>query len=106
MAGVGTRKLLENENISVWELVLEPGQETGLHTHEHDYVFHVIEPSTLEATDVDGKLIGHLEAEPGHTVFLRVDGDELVSGERRLPSTHSAKNVGRKRYREVLVEIK
>jgi hypothetical protein len=69
-------------------------------------MFHVIEASTLEATDVNGELIGYLEAEPGRTLFLEVDGNELVSAERRFPSTHSAKNIGETRYREVLVEIK
>ena len=31
MADVGTTKLFENEKVVVWEMVLEPGEKTGVH---------------------------------------------------------------------------
>jgi hypothetical protein len=37
-----------------WEMVLEPGESTGVYTHEHDYLIHVIEGSTLTAADENG----------------------------------------------------
>ena len=35
---VGSRLLLENERVRVWELRLEPGEESDLHEHRLDYV--------------------------------------------------------------------
>ena len=40
---------------------------------------------------------------------LRLDGDELVSADEkglRVSATHSARNIGSSRYREILVEKK
>ena len=35
--------------------VLEPGERTPLHTHKHDYVWYVLEGTTLEVFDRDDK---------------------------------------------------
>ena len=59
MADVATSKLLENDKVTVWEMVLEPGESTGVHTHEHSYIIQVLEGSTLEATDAEAR--AHLE---------------------------------------------
>jgi len=42
----------------------------------------------------------------GESMFIRLEGQELVAGNLRLPATHSARNVGTTRYREILVETK
>lgn len=36
---VGTQLLFENERVRVWDLRLAPGESTGLHRHEHDYLY-------------------------------------------------------------------
>ena len=100
-----TTKLFENEKVAVWERVIEPGDSTGTHTHLHDYVFHVVEGSTLEVPDSDGNTV-RLEAETGLTMYVGLDGDEIVTEEMRGPATHDAKNIGDTRYREILVELK
>ena len=41
MGEVGTTKVYENEKIIVWEFTLEPGEETPLHEHKHDYIFYI-----------------------------------------------------------------
>jgi hypothetical protein len=105
MAEIATSKIFENEKISLWEMVLEPGESTGVHTHSRDYVFHVIEGSTLELADGAGTSLGKLEMKIGDTMSLRLEGRELVAGDSRFPVTHSARNVGSSRYREILVEI-
>ena len=43
MGDVGSYMVFENEKIMIWELVLEPGQQTACHTLRHDYVFYVLE---------------------------------------------------------------
>src|SRR6185436_18481410 len=107
VAEVATTKLFENDKIIVWEMVLEPGESSGLHTHSHSYLFHVVEGSTGEVTDKNGKHCGTLTMEPGFTMFLQLKGDELVASEEfRIPITHSARNVGKTRFREILVETK
>jgi mannose-6-phosphate isomerase-like protein (cupin superfamily) len=106
MSDIATKKLFENEKIAVWEMVLEPGESTGVHTHSHDYVFFVIEGSTAEVTDKQGNPLATLEMRTGETMSLRLEGQELVTGDLRLPATHSARNIGSTRYREILVETK
>ena len=106
MSDIATQKLFENDKISVWEMVLEPGESTGVHTHEHDYVFFVIDGSTAEVTDQDGKSLAKLEMKAGETMSLRLEGQDLISGDLRIPATHNARNVGSTRYREILVETK
>ena len=106
MAEIATKKLFENEKMAVWEMVLEPGESSGLHTHSHSYLFYVLEGSTGEVTDKEGKSCGSLQMEPGFTMFLRLQGQELVADDFRIPVTHSARNVGTTRFREILVETK
>jgi len=109
MAGVGTNVVFEDEKIKVWEFNLEPGQQTGVHTHEMEYVFYVINGSTLEVFDADGKFVMPLEFKDGDVLPLRLEGDELVvvgNESLRVPATHSARNAGSSTYREVLIEKK
>ncbi len=106
MSDIATKKIFENDKISVWEMVLEPGESTGVHTHSHDYLFYVIEGSTAEVTDKDGKLLDKFEMKAGDVMSFRLEGQDLVSTDLRIPSTHRACNVGSTRYREILVETK
>ncbi|MEE8256527.1 MAG: hypothetical protein V3R60_01440 [Acidobacteriota bacterium] len=87
-------------------MVLEPGERTGVHTHSRDYVFYVIEGSTGELTDKDGIVLGNLDLKAGNNMSFRLEGEELVAGELRVPATHSARNFGTTRFREILVETK
>ena len=106
MADIATKKIFENDKIAVWEMVLEPGESTGVHTHSRDYVFYVIEGSTGELTDKDGIVLGNLDLKAGSTMSYRLEGEELVAGELRVPATHSARNVGTTRFRDILVDTK
>jgi len=106
MGNIATTRFFENEKISVWEMVLEPGESCDMHTHNNDYLFYVLEGSTAELVDGQGKSMGALELKPGDKYFFKVEGQELVAGDLRIPRTHLAKNVGKTRYRELLVESK
>ncbi len=106
MAEVATTKIFENDKIAVWELVLDPGESTGVHTHSHDYMYYAIEGSTLEVTDKDENVLSSLELNAGDSLSFRLEGDELVGGELRVPATHNARNIGTTRFREILVETK
>lgn len=106
MAEVATTKLLENDKVIVWEMVLEPGESTGVHTHKHSYIIQVIDGSVLQATDGAGQNPVDIDFVSGATHWVEARGDELFAGDIRVPATHNAKNIGENRYREILVEIK
>jgi len=106
MADIATKKIFENEKFALWEMVLEPGERTEVHTHSHNYVFYVLEGSTGEVSDKHGNPVGALEMKAGESYFFQIQGQELVSGDFRIPLTHSARNVGKTRFREILVESK
>ena len=109
MAGVGTTKVFENDKIIVWEFVLGPGETTPVHTHEHDYIFYVLDGAPLQVFDAAGKDLGQLDAKTGAVFVLRCEDGDLVGVDDpnlRVPATHCARNVGPTRYREILVETK
>lgn len=109
MGDVGTSKIFENDSIIIWELLLEPGKRTACHTHHHDYVFYVLEGSKLEAFDENDNSLIAFDANTGDVFALTCENGELVSADckgLRVPATHSARNIGTSRYREILVETK
>jgi len=109
MAGVGSKVVFEDDRVKIWEFHLAPGEQTPVHTHELDYVFYVIDGSTLEVFDAEGQFVMPLEFANGDVLPLRLEGDELVvvgNEALRVPATHSARNAGEALYREVLIETK
>jgi len=109
MAGVGSHVVYEDDKIKVWEFNLEPGEQTPVHTHEMEYIFYVIDGTTLEVFDADNNQLPTLELADGDVIALRIEGEELVvigNEDLRVPVTHSARNAGPRRYREILVEKK
>jgi quercetin dioxygenase-like cupin family protein len=91
---VGTKLLYENDQVKVWEFALDPNEAIPMHTHTMDYLFHVYQGSTLEVSFPGDK--------PKVSVPLK-DGDV-----RFIPkgARHMARNIGDRRYVEVLVEMK
>ena len=109
MAGVGSEVVFEDEKIKVWEFHLEPGERTPVHTHELEYVFYVLNGSTLDVFDAKDALLTSLEFADGDVLPLRLEGGELIvvgDESTRLPATHWARNAGTTRYREILIEKK
>jgi hypothetical protein len=109
MGDVGTSKIFENHRIIVWEFVLEPGERVACHTHHHDYVFYVLEGSKIEALDEGDNPLIAFDANTGDVFALECEDGQLVSTDGkglRVPATHSARNIGDSRYREILVETK
>ena len=87
-------------------MVLEPGERTEVHTHSHDYVFYVLEGSTGEVSDKEGNPVGTLEMKAGDSYFFDSKAGTLFRAIFESLFTHSARNVGSTRFREILVESK
>jgi hypothetical protein len=96
---VGTRVLLETDEIRVWEMVLEPGESSGLHHHQHDYVFVYTTDDNVLEVRVPGAPPAPVRTDAGYSSYTRV-GDADAS---RL--THELVNVGEARHRQILVEL-
>ncbi len=109
MGDVGTKKVFENEKIRIWELFLDPGEKSSIHTHHCDYYFYVVEGSRLEIYSADDELVTVAEPQDGEVQGFQVQGERLVDPSGQLqdvPATHWARNGGKSRYREILVELK
>ena len=93
---VGTRLLFENERVRVWDLQLAPGESTGVHRHERDYLYVVIGDGRLQAADADGERREASDMKDGEVRFNEVDGEAV----------HEAFNVGDGSWRDIIVELK
>jgi hypothetical protein len=97
MGGVADHILYEDDDVRVWEMTLEPGQASALHKHDHEYIL-VIDSGDLVA-GIPPKdfpmdfFVGKVPA-AGNTVRVPKGGIEW------------ALNVGKKRYHEILIELK
>jgi quercetin dioxygenase-like cupin family protein len=40
---VGQRVIFENERVRIWQMCLEPGEESDFHEHKLDYVMCIVE---------------------------------------------------------------
>jgi beta-alanine degradation protein BauB len=99
LGGVGTRLLLENDRVKVWELHLAPGEDSPIHRHELDHLLIQLSGdrvAVIPEADTDGPYKHYLEAEviPGMTVFVGKGGVE------------TARNIGAELYREIIIELK
>lgn len=93
LGNVGTRVILENERVRVWEMVLEPGESSALHRHTLDYALCIVEGTSIDADHPDGTT-RHGSVWPGQVFFLKRGGIER------------AVNRGATRFREILIELK
>jgi len=93
---VGTRLLFENERVRVWDLCLEPGEATGMHAHNTDYLYVVIGDGELQRRDADGELGPVKHMADGDVVFRDVAGEDV----------HEAVNSGKSSWRNIVVELK
>jgi hypothetical protein len=96
---VATRLLMENERVRIWEMDLAPGARSDTHHHELDYVLVQIEGDRIAAQP---------EPDSGGAYRQYIEGD-VVPGKARYivrGGIETAINVGTRRYREILIELK
>jgi len=97
LGGVGTKLLFEDARVKIWEMVLEPGEASDLHHHEHDYYLAISEGDLVAGVPPKSSgmdfFVGIVPPE-GNTVPVPKGGTEW------------AYNIGKKTYREILIELK
>jgi beta-alanine degradation protein BauB len=91
---IGTEFLREDEDVRIWRIVLDPGDEAPWHTHYLDYTSIVVEGALLERYNGDGST-DRYEVKPGDTM-------RLYEGSRK----HALKNVGTTRFSNIIIELK
>ena len=99
LGGVGTRVVFENDRVRIWELRLEPGEDSAVHRHELDHVLVLVSGDRIAVEpepDSQSPYREYLAADvvPGMVTFVPKGGVE------------TAVNVGAQPYYEVIVELK
>jgi predicted metal-dependent enzyme (double-stranded beta helix superfamily) len=99
LGGIATRVLLENDRVKIWEMDLAPGEESDIHEHTMDYILVVLEGDKIAGVpqeDSAGLYNEYVEVDvnPGDHFWIEKGGIE------------TARNIGKKRYREIAIELK
>ena len=99
LAEVGTKLLFENERVRIWELHLNPGEESPVHRHDLDYVLvqiHGDRMAVVPEPGSGGPYPEYMEADvvPGQHFYIEKGGLE------------KARNIGSQPYFEIIVELK
>jgi len=99
LGDVATSLLHEDDRVRIWELLLEPGEETAPHRHLLDHIIVVIEGERIAGVPhplSTGRAAEYIEADvvPGRWFRQQRGGVEI------------ARNVGTTRFREILIELK
>jgi beta-alanine degradation protein BauB len=96
---VGTRLMFENERVRVWDLALAPGESLEKHIHRTDYFFIVESGGLIRFADPD---------DPDDSFDLQFEDDQVtfvpVEGEGKIDNRLT--NIGTKRHRNYVIEIK
>ena len=93
---VGTKLLLENNRVRIWEIRLEPGQRAPFHWHTTSYFFVCVEAGRSRSRFPNGFYLDG-DSEVGEAVFLDIAPDE--------PPVHDLENIGDTTLRYTTVEL-
>ena len=100
LGDVATTMLFENDRVRVWELSLPPGASSDAHEHTLDYLLVQLEGDKITGDfepDTHGAYPPGLvegDVAPGNVFYTEKGGIE------------TARNTGKKPYREILIELK
>lgn len=90
---IGTRVLLENSRVRVWEVALDPGEAQGWHLHHNPYVVLCLSTSPCHMDWLDGSPARQLSETVGGSVY------------RPVSPVHMLTNHGDAPYRNRLIEV-
>jgi hypothetical protein len=90
---IGTRVVLENSRVRVWEVALDPGEAQGWHLHHNPYVVLCLATSPCHMDWLDGSPARYLSETVGGSVY------------RPVSPVHMLTNDGDAPYRNRLIEV-
>ncbi|HET6298250.1 MAG TPA: hypothetical protein VFG33_33040 [Kribbella sp.] len=90
---IGTRILLENDRIRVWEVALDPGEAQAWHLHHNPYVVLCLSTSPCHMDWLEGSPARQLSETVGGSVY------------RPVSPVHMLTNHGDAQYRNRLIEL-
>ena len=93
LGDVANRFVFEDERVRIWEMKLEPGEQSDFHEHSLPYVLCILEGESIDADLEDGRTF-KIPVEPGKVLSLPPGGRE------------TAVNRSGVRFREILIELK
>jgi predicted metal-dependent enzyme (double-stranded beta helix superfamily) len=91
---VGQRVVFENDQVRVWEILLEPGEQQPWHQHQNPYVVVALSQADNRIDPVDGGEPRLVHESSGGVVYR--DAGEV----------HMLTNQGTTRYYSRLIELK
>jgi hypothetical protein len=93
---LGTRLILENDRVRIWEHRVPSGQTGPTHLHRRPYVSVVIRGSSGDTLDPNGVVLEH---------FTLTAGSVYWYGEEDLPEIHALRNSGEDEILIVTTEL-
>jgi hypothetical protein len=93
---VGTRILLSNDRVRIWEIVLAPGERAPFHHHTTTYFFVCVDAGRARSRFPNGSYID-LDYEVGFTWFTEISEDAR--------EVHDLENIGDTTLRFTTVEL-
>jgi len=93
---VGTKLLLENDRVKIWEISLEPGDRAPFHWHAHTYFFVCVEAGRVRTHFPNGFYVDG-DSEVGECMFMDHSAEE--------PGVHDLENIGTTTVRYTTVEL-
>jgi hypothetical protein len=90
---IGTRVVLENSRVRVWEVALDPGEAQAWHLHHNPYVVLCLSTSPCHMDWLDGSPARQLSETVGGSVY------------RPVSPVHMLTNHGDAQYRNRLIEL-
>ena len=96
---IGTKLLMENDKVRIWELALAPGERSTLHQHDNDYIVVQVygDKVAVEPHPDTKSIYKNFQEEPvipGRALYVGKGGLEV------------AYNSGNAPYLELIVELK
>ena len=99
LGDVATTLLHEDARVKIWDLTLEPGEQTAPHEHKLDYILVIVDGDRIAGVPhvmSTGPSASYIEAEVKPGSWYRLDKGGI----------EAARNTGTKTYREILIELK
>jgi hypothetical protein len=93
---LGTRLILENDRVRIWEHRVPSGETGPTHLHRRPYLSVVVRGTSGDTLDPEGTVLDH---------FTFAAGTVYWADEHDLPETHALRNTGGDEILLVTTEI-